>query len=869
MADITIDAGASASQARTTNALVFTTAQIGYYFFIDSDSDYKYSKTTDGGQTWGSAVTIKSASVFTAGIWYDGWTSGDSGTIIHTVYIDADADDTFYRSLDTASDTLGTERTVHTGITASATTFSQVSITKARGGNLYCYWQESTSIWDFYRSVDGGTNWTDRARPTTGGFSIVPGCFLYPGNAVDNQDIWAIIIDREGRGEDPEQPDELYIYTYDDSANTWSGSSIVATLSFGGNYDADGIGQWPVAGAVRHSDGNLIFAATTEYDSGTSDFRVWEWDGSTATELTAAASNTDDLYYPGIFIDQVTDDIYLAHLGSRNGSETLGTSVNSYYSLSVDDGATWNTNTQYSASAGDYRQTYVPQCGPRFAIAWRNSSNAILSNFEHSLVFGQTYVFCAIFGDPRTKYGRIMLGFVPEAGATEHNITATGGILAAGTSTPAANYNPAPSGGILSAGTAIISAIYNPAPSGGVLCAGVATIGYVETTSGGVLAAGTATVTGITGITATGGALCAGTATVTTINNLTVSGGVVIAGSATIGYIETGSGGAICAGTATSTYTANILATGGALCSGQAPTVYIETPSGGVLAGGRGFFTYSDVAAGGDLAAGLATVQSIYAEVSSGGILASGIGYQTYNEIGTGGIVISGIGFQTYNEVGTGGGLIEGHGALVFDDIGTGGVLAEGHGGIVIDEVTSGGALSSGHVDEVYYITVPFVSQENISPVYSGGSSNSDPSKSLGGNSSPYPIGNGINNLFDDAVGESAVEGTIDFRAFYVFNDNIRHTLKNAKVWITIDSTVADIAIGLGEINVTSPFTVFENNPPAGIEFSQPRSQDDAIEIGDLAPLDGFCVWVRRTMPPEIGPEIRVDGFSFHMTGSD
>ncbi len=72
---------------------VFTTDQIGYIFYVDSDGLTKYSKTTNGGTTWAAAVTVSNqASVVDVSVWYDRWTPGDTtGNNIYIYLIDANA----------------------------------------------------------------------------------------------------------------------------------------------------------------------------------------------------------------------------------------------------------------------------------------------------------------------------------------------------------------------------------------------------------------------------------------------------------------------------------------------------------------------------------------------------------------------------------------------------------------------------------------------------------------------------------------------------------------------------------------------------------------------------------------------------------
>lgn len=385
MADISIDAGASSLQARCGRSLVFTDASTGYFFFIDADGDYKYSKTTDGGQTWNSPVTIFTGFVLAADVWFDKWTSGDSGTLIHTWYVNSGANDVLYRPLDTATDTLGTQTTVSSTGTPGDSFGTWISGAKMRGGNLLVvFWTDpqDAGIAGTRRSTDSGASWGTRTSLAENDGNDK--ALMFPGNEADNQDGWCLYLDSSANA--------ITLKVHDDSADTNAESSTIVSIT---DSTTDGTAQSPFGGAVRHSDGHLIFAVWTELDSATGDFRVFDVNGTgSISELTAIATNQDDCYYPAVTIDQNNQDIYVAYIGKTDGSETLGTSASVYYRKSINNGTSWGIDIVYSATGSDWRQTYVPHSGPRFMVAWRDvSSSAINTNYDNSVVFstGTTY----------------------------------------------------------------------------------------------------------------------------------------------------------------------------------------------------------------------------------------------------------------------------------------------------------------------------------------------------------------------------------------------------------------------------------------------------------------------------------------------
>jgi hypothetical protein len=73
-----------------------------------------------------------------------------------------------------------------------------------------------------------------------------------------------------------------------------------------------------------------------------------------------------------------------------------------------------------------------------------------------------------------------------------------------------------------------------------------------------------------------------------------------------------------------------------------------------------------------------------------------------------------------------------------------------------------------------------------IGIVLSGGSSNTNPKLSLGGNPSSYPITGSNNNLFSDILeAEKRAVAITDYRCFYVFNDNATGTFYNSSIYIS------------------------------------------------------------------------------------
>ena len=133
---------------------VFISDQVGYKFYRDSSGECAYSKTTDAGASWGSAVLVDDQGTGTdciaITVWYDRWTPNNFGNYIYIATLDTGTDDIYYNRLDTTTDTLLTGSTaidtnngsVQTDTTAAGANYQ--SITVATNGTIYVSLNDST-----------------------------------------------------------------------------------------------------------------------------------------------------------------------------------------------------------------------------------------------------------------------------------------------------------------------------------------------------------------------------------------------------------------------------------------------------------------------------------------------------------------------------------------------------------------------------------------------------------------------------------------------------------------------------------------------------------------------------------------------------
>lgn len=310
-----------------------------YVFYVDADLDLYWTKSADNGLTWSLPVLVKAGTIEAVAVWYDRWSSINAD-LIHLAYIEAGADDVFYRNLDAASsDTLSTETTIFVGLSAlSGTATKCISLTRARGGNLLCAFDiDGGTETGFYRSVDAGANWTARTdvNEATSDYYL-----LGPGFAADNQDILCIYWDRSA--------DEISRKIYDDSADTWAETSIATTMV--DIVSTTCISQFALAPDLSNSQ--LLVAAWSNRDLANADLRFFKVSEAAITEMTNVVLNsTDDQQMCAVALDTSGGTVYVLYGGKSDGSETAGTAINLYYKTSADLGANWGSETALTTTA--------------------------------------------------------------------------------------------------------------------------------------------------------------------------------------------------------------------------------------------------------------------------------------------------------------------------------------------------------------------------------------------------------------------------------------------------------------------------------------------------------------------------------------
>lgn len=142
---------------------------------------------------------------------------------------------------------------------------------------------------------------------------------------------------------------------------------------------------------------------------------------------------------------------------------------------------------------------------------------------------------------------------------------------------------------------------------------------------------------------------------------------------------------------------------------------------------------------------------------------------------------------------------------------------------------------------------------------YSGGAGNTSAAAALGGAIST--AGGGTiddavkNDLFDDVSSAETVAGDIEYRGFYIKNENGSTALTDAKIYVSSDTTSAteelDIGIAVEAVNVTMGTIANESAAPAGVTFTHPTTYAGGLALNSSTGLTAGSfrgVWVRRSV---------------------
>lgn len=366
--------------------MVQTPAGALYCFAIEAANDVYYRKSTDGGITWGVPVAVFAGTAVQLAVWYDEW-SGVAGGKIRMAYAESGGSDVLYRDLDVDTDTLGTQTTIFAGASVAGTQCA-LSIVTTRGGNLICVYNIDAGAEDgAAESNDGGATWTGTiADPTE---AAVDMWILAPGWNADTQDAMLFFWDVSA--------DEISVKRYDDSANTWTETSISAGMVENAQSSA-----YPhFAVAVDYANNRNVIIAWNGVDAANADLKCWAVDDTTITAKTDVVTNvTDDCGLAAIAVDAHTGYWYAFWCGKADGSETWPTSINVYYAVSTDAGTSWSSPAKLSETALETRMLFTSAQSYGFPFVKRQTAGYGLNVGDNG---GVQSIFAPLRG-PRAQH---------------------------------------------------------------------------------------------------------------------------------------------------------------------------------------------------------------------------------------------------------------------------------------------------------------------------------------------------------------------------------------------------------------------------------------------------------------------------------
>lgn len=367
-------------------AMVFTDADTGYVFYVDaSTNDVSYSKTSDGGETWGTAVTMGTTPAVNwanVSVWYDQWTPGDTtGTKIHIAAVDdtTGTEDVYYNYLDTNGDSIGASgwQTVINTTAWTVGTSAAPSITKATDGDIFISGAgtiDGANKIVVYRCTGYPVSCADTTLSAASGLANGDFNQLIP---LSSADIMVIIQDVSAN--------KMISIEYDDVGSSWGNElSIDTAITTNTTYD----GPW--GASIYKSTNDVYVVANNAINNANGDIELYKFVDSSRTSWTPVSevvSNYQYMTQANIAIDQNTGDLYVTYV--KGG--TLAATTDVYFKVSLDGGSNWGNEAQLNTITDDIRYVRTNFMNPdRVAAVWYNDDlNDIVMNTMGIAKFGQ------------------------------------------------------------------------------------------------------------------------------------------------------------------------------------------------------------------------------------------------------------------------------------------------------------------------------------------------------------------------------------------------------------------------------------------------------------------------------------------------
>lgn len=352
-AESVIDSTANTTATLHTHAgsqTVFINDQTGYKFYVDSNGTCSYSKTTNGGTSWGGAITTDSQTdCIGITVWYDRWTPNDIGTYIHIVTFDTSLDALFYNRLDTSNDTLlmGSSPINMVSNSAQGGTLTAgenyAAVTKGTDGTIYAVSNDGTNpradsyIVECTTNCNLATGWTETGTnplDLASDFNL-----LVP---LENGNI--MLINRDISLED--------IRTKIWNNSTWSASWTFIDTNATDNMTYD-VGMAATISSTTPVKVYLAYTADNATPGTDDDVRTAFYNGSTwSTTADVITNSTLGITGVAIALDSSPNDVYVGY-SARTTPGTASTG-NIYWKKSTTTMAGWGVeNGPVNSSTND------------------------------------------------------------------------------------------------------------------------------------------------------------------------------------------------------------------------------------------------------------------------------------------------------------------------------------------------------------------------------------------------------------------------------------------------------------------------------------------------------------------------------------
>lgn len=326
--------------------IVHVSDSIAYIIYTDSDGVVGYTKTTNGGLTWGTQVNLTAlTNCRNVAVWYDGWTPGSTGSIIHVAFLDQFSSDIYYENIDTAnSDTQkGEVVAVDRSTTGHSATTDTLSIAVATDSDIYIAASSSvaSSVAEVRYSQNTGTSWS---TTTDEGMDNVVKDYVML-TPLSSGDIMLFRWDVSA--------DDIQSKEYEDGSDTWDGSWT--------NIDTNAIDDPNAAAANPHTQTwastfntdtfDVYLAYVNNAGGASADLKTASYNGSSWTATTSLLTAQNSLEGTAIGINKNTKEIYVTYLRG-----TVNAANNAYYKVSSDFMSTWSVERgPLTLSADDHK----------------------------------------------------------------------------------------------------------------------------------------------------------------------------------------------------------------------------------------------------------------------------------------------------------------------------------------------------------------------------------------------------------------------------------------------------------------------------------------------------------------------------------